>query len=125
MKIRIDKADTIFSYYIRLRDIKCMRCGSQVKLNEKGMPVTHQNSHYFGRGKENTRFDPENCDCLCFACHRKWGSDDKEVYRDFKVKQLGKDGFNRLIIRSNTYCKKDRKLALIKAKILLKTIQED
>ena len=122
MKIKIDKADTAFSLYIRLRDRKCVRCGSPVKINEAGKPVSHQASHYFGRGRENTRFDPENVDCLCTGCHQIWGSDDRESYREFKLKQLGQEGYNWLILRSNTYKKKDRKMALIIARELLKGV---
>ena len=119
MNIKIDKADEIFSQYIRKRDRVCMRCGSQVKFNAKGLPVSHQASHYFGRGQESTRFDPQNVDCLCMACHTLWGSRDREDYRFFKIKQLGQNGFNNLLIRSKKLCKKDRALSLIKVKALL------
>ena len=124
MKITIDKADKTFSQYIRLRDKKCMRCYSPVEINED-LPVTHQNSHYFSRGRENTRFDTENCDTLCMACHMIWGGDDKEGYRNFKIKQLGEEGFKRLDVRAHTLTKKDRKLALLKAKALLNSIQKN
>lgn len=122
MKIKLDKADKVFSQYIRLRDGMCMRCYSDVKVNEKGLPITHQASHYFGRGKESTRFDPDNVDCLCHGCHRIWGSDDREAYRSFKIRQLGEDEFNFLTLRSNTTQKKDREMEYIKAKALLKEV---
>ena len=125
MKIRIDRADLVFSQYIRLRDGECRRCHSRVELNDKGLPVTHQNSHFFGRGRENTRFDPDNCDTVCFGCHRIWGSDDREGYSHFKIKQLGKRRYNMLNIRAETYCKKDRKLALIVAKKLLQDLKDE
>ncbi len=67
--IKRDKADTVFSQYIRLRDMECRRCHSPVQLNDKGMPVSHQASHYMGRGKENTRFNELNVDTLCGGCH--------------------------------------------------------
>ena len=51
-------------------------------------------------------------------CHRIWGSDDKEAYRDFKVKQLGKKGFQALTVEAMTIKKKDRKMAYIIAKKL-------
>jgi hypothetical protein len=122
MKIRIDKADQVFSQYIRLRDGKCVRCDSLVKLNDKGLPISHQASHYYGRGRENTRFDPDNVDCLCFACHMLWGSSDKEGYRQFKINQLGEQGFQELTWRASMYKKKDRKMALIIAKQLLEEL---
>ncbi len=122
MRIKIDVADKTFSYYIRLRDMKCMRCYSPVELGDIGMPISHQNSHYFSRGKENTRFDTENCDTLCMACHMKWGGDEREGYRTFKIKQLGEEGFKQLDVRAHTLTKKDRKLALLKSKALLKSL---
>lgn len=120
MKIRLDPADKVFSQVIRLRDKKCVRCGSPVKFNEKGIPVTHQNSHYFGRGQESTRYNKNNCDTLCYGCHVIWGSKEREDYRDFKINQLGQKGFDLLLLRSKTPQKKDRKLELIKAKEQLK-----
>jgi len=105
MGIKIDKADRIFSLYVReLADNKCVRCGGISGL---------QASHFFGRANESTRFDPENVDCLCYGCHQYWGSTDREDYRAYKIKQLGENGFKLLVVRFNTYCKKDRKLAYI------------
>jgi hypothetical protein len=122
MKIKIYQEDSIFSQFIRLRDKKCVRCGSHVELNEKGLPVTHQNSHYWSRGNWSTRFDPENCDTLCFACHRLWGGDYRRDYEAFKKKQLGEDGYKKLEIRAHQCAKKDKKLALIFVKALFKTL---
>ena len=122
--IKIDKADKVFSQVVRLRDRKCMRCGSAVKFNDKGLPISHQASHFFGRGQESTRYDLRNVDALCMACHIIWGSKDREDYREFKIKQLGKKGFDLLLIKSKTTKKKDRKLELIKAKELLKKYLE-
>lgn len=124
MKIKIDPADKTFSQYIRTRDRKCMRCLSPVEFNDQGLPTTHQASHYYGRGKESTRFDPDNVDTLCMGCHRYWGGDDREAYREFKLKQLGQKGFDLLQVRANTYQKKDRKLSLLQAKMLLQQIRQ-
>lgn len=122
MRIKLDPADRVFSQYIRKRDGKCLRCGSIVQFNDKGLPITHQNSHYYGRGKESTRFDPENCDTLCHGCHQYWGSTYREDYRNFKIEQLGKARFDALTLRANSYKKKDRKMALIEAKALLESL---
>lgn len=100
MKIKRYPADDVFSQFIRLRDMECRRCFSRVHLNEKGLPVSHEASHYFGRGKWGTRFDPENVDTLCFACHKIWGSDDKEGYKVFKINQLGQQAFDALTLRA-------------------------
>ncbi len=122
MKIKIDQADKVFSQYIRLRDKQCVRCHSQVVLNDSGLPISHNASHFFGRGHETTRFCPENVDTLCFPCHQKWGGDEREAYRAFKTIQLGKDGFKKLQISAEMVGKKDRKSALIYAKHLLKNL---
>ena len=123
-----DAADDVFSIYIRARDTKCARCRKPGLPNKQGLPVlTLDNSHFWGRGRENTRFDEENCDALCSfgfgGCHRYWEKEDREAYRAFKVKQLGQARFDALMLRANTYKKKDRKMELIRAKALLKTVQ--
>lgn len=116
--IKIDKADQLFSRYIRLRDKFCMRCGS--KGNGKEGINGLQASHYYGRRRESTRFDPANVDALCAGCHQEWGSTDREAYRVFKVRQLGLKGFKNLQIRAESYMKKDRKAMVIAIKELLK-----
>lgn len=123
MRVKLDKADIEFSRYIRLRDKQCKRCGrlGTGKEDISGL----QCSHFFGRGKESTRFDPDNCDATCFGCHQYWGSTDRESYRDFKIKQLGQKGFDLLLLKANTYTKKDRKMAYIKAKLLIKSLDNE
>lgn len=68
-KTVIDPADKYFSMYVRLKQGQCQRCGSLVKFNAKGDPISHQLSHFQGRRKEATRYDIENCDCLDSGCH--------------------------------------------------------
>lgn len=111
MRVKIDRADKAFSEFIRRRDTKCVRCH---KLGSGKWRITGlQCSHFYGRSKESVRFDEVNADCLCFGCHQYWGSTDREAYREFKLKQLGKKGFELLMLRANTYQKRDRKLAYI------------
>jgi hypothetical protein len=107
-KIKIDQADRYFSIWIRLRDKKCMRCGSPVKLNAKGLPVSHQNSHFKGRGKEATRFEMYNCDTLCMGCHLYFTAQPDEHY-EWQVEKKGYETIQRMIIQSNGYKKKNRK----------------
>lgn len=108
-KITIDPADKAFSQWVRLRDMKCLRCLSPVRLNGEGKPVTHQASHFQGRGKENTRFDPDNVCTLCYGCHQYFTSHPGEHYK-WQVKRLGQDTVDDLVFKSNLYKKKDRKL---------------
>ena len=111
-KITRDPADDIFSKYIRLRDMKCRRCGSGVKLNASGDPISHQASHFQGRGKEATRFDEENVDTLCGGCHSYFTANPGEHYI-WQVKTKSQKTVDLIILRSNQYYKKDRVMAKI------------
>ena len=95
--IKITKEDKIFSKYIRKRDGKCQRCGSLVRYNDKDEPISHNNSHFITRGNWKVRFNENNCVCLCYPCHQKWGGDEREEYKKFMIKKLGKKGFQKLI----------------------------
>jgi hypothetical protein len=119
MKVKIDLADKYFSQWIRLRDMKCLRCGSPVKLNTKGLPITHQASHFQGRGKENTRFDPNNVITLCTGCHMYFTANPAEHYQ-WQVERLGQQKVDEIILKSHLYIKKDRKLQAIYWKQQLK-----
>lgn len=119
-KIKIDAADKKFSEYIRQRDGRCVACG-RLGTGEKGI-VGLDNSHYFSRRNESTRFDPRNCDALCRRCHQRWGGDYRDEYKAFKIKQLGFKEYQLLDILAHSYKKRDRKLELIKAKMLLDTL---
>lgn len=106
--IKIDAADKYFSMYIRLRDGKCKRCYSVVKINSKGDPISHQASHFQGRRKEATRFDLDNVDTLCGGCHQYFTANPFE-HVQWQVKTKGQNTVNAIVIRSNGYKKKDRK----------------
>lgn len=106
-KVKIDPADKVFSQYIRLRDKECRRCHSQVEFNARGLPVSHQASHFQGRGKENTRFDLENVDTLCPGCHQYFTANPGEHYQ-WQVKEKGQEMVDAIILASNMYVKKDR-----------------
>lgn len=107
MRIKIDPADIAFSKYIRLRDSECMRCHSPVQFNAKGDPITHQASHFQGRAKEATRFDPENVDCLCGGCHQYFTANPFE-HTEWQIMHKGKSTVEMIVLRSNQYMKKDR-----------------
>jgi len=122
-KTKIDPADKIFSLYIRLRDKKCCRCGKRGEPDRDGrLVVGLENSHYFGRWMEGTRFDPQNCDTLCHGCHAYWEKD-RDDYRAFKVNQMGENNFKILEWKARSYHKKDRKMSLLAAKELLKSVE--
>ncbi len=125
-KIKISGLDKKFSDWIRHRDNwTCQRCK---RIHNKYSPRSKMGlhcSHFFGRARKSTRFDPENCDALCAACHRFWGSDDYEAYRDFKIKQLGKKGFGMLKIKANTGGKPDYAMLNIWLSEELKRIKKE
>ncbi len=111
-KVRPDRADIYFSQWVRLRDGKCLRCQKPIELNDKGMPINLQASHFQGRRKESTRYDPENVCALCPSCHRYLGENPAEHYK-FQVDRLGQKQVDALILRSNLYKKKDRKFQVL------------
>ena len=115
--MKIDKADSTFSLYIRTRDKwTCQRCHTVYTPPTSGLHC----SHYFGRGRESTRFEPDNCIALCFGCHRLWGhGDQRDSYKEFMIDWLGQRRFDTLTIQAHTYAKKNRKMSLIIAKELL------
>lgn len=103
-KVKIDKADKLFSLWIRSRDNwTCQRC------NKKYTPPTAalHCSHFVGRGKESTRFDPENASAHCYGCHQYLTSYPDEHVK-WKITQLGQEKVDALILKSNIYQKKDR-----------------
>jgi hypothetical protein len=73
-------ADARFSQFIRNRDGRCVRCGKVERL---------QCSHFWNRRKWATRYDPDNCDTLCWGCHRLWEYDKAGAYRDYMLNKLG------------------------------------
>lgn len=118
--IKRDKADEVISEYIRLRDGRCRRC-EKPGYGPKGI-YGLQASHYYSRRHENTRFDPDNLDALCAGCHSYWEKEGKEEYKAFKIAQLGQQEFDLLNVKRHTYKKKDRKMELLIAKQLLKSL---
>lgn len=90
------KADTLFSRYIRERDKTCFFCSN----------VASQNSHFWGRGNSATRYDPMNCDGICGGCHMRHEGNKQGMYRDRKLKQLGKEGYAQLELRGRSIMKR-------------------
>ncbi len=85
-KIKITQLDSLFSKKIRQRDNwTCVRCGVSYAPPTSALHC----SHFWGRALKSTRYDPRNCDALCYGCHSKWESNKQGEYRDFKLIQLG------------------------------------
>ena len=85
------KADKIFSLFIRERDRHCFFCNNPAS----------QCSHFWGRANSATRYDPENCDGICGGCHMRHEGNKQGLYREMKLKQLGKERYNKLYNRAH------------------------
>lgn len=104
-KFKQDKADALFSKWIKLRDgYACQRCG---KKFQEGHAQGLDCSHFQSRRKENTRFEPLNADSICTGCHFWFHTNPQEHYR-WQVKRKGQDVVNQIVLASNSYKKKDR-----------------
>jgi hypothetical protein len=94
------------------RDKECQRCHSLVKFNAKGLPITHQASHFQGRRKEGTRFYELNADTLCHGCHSYFTANPAEHYA-WQVRKKSQAAVDLIILVSNTYSKKNRSLEAV------------
>lgn len=114
MKIKIRPADKQFSDYIRSKaGWRCERCGHQFTPPTSGLHA----SHFWGRARENTRFDPDNLSALCYGCHSYFHAQPQE-HLDWMLEKLGKKRFDQLKLRAHMYRKKDDKLILMWLKTL-------
>ena|SRR3990167_1319508 len=122
--IKIDKADALFSEYIRLLRKKCERCGRRGEMTQKGLPIKGlQASHFHGRRKESVRYDPLNVDCLCIGCHKHF-TINRDLYREWKKEKLGERQYDLLQLLAETPVKKDRIMSLLIIKEMMKTLDE-
>lgn len=119
MKIKIDPLDRLFSEFIRKRAVLtaggCEYCGK--KLPWKRLDC----SHFIGRRKRSTRWDPDNACGLCRTCHFYLGEHPYEHTKFFE-KRLGSERLEQLIIKSNTIVKPDREKIELTLKEALRTL---
>lgn len=94
-----NKADETFSKHIRERDPFCFFNCSR---------PTRQASHFWGRGASSTRYDPLNVDGVCGHCHLIHEGNKQGLYRELKIKQLGKKGYQELERRARTIMKREQ-----------------
>lgn len=128
-KVKIRPADKEFSNYIRERDgWKCrygFRCSrnEDFSANKGGLDC----SHFQKRRKETVRFDPENCDAACKACHHFVENDKMGESRlgSFKLEQLGTKRYNALLVRTNQTGKKDDVMARLQIKALIQELKQN
>ena len=119
-KVKIRKADSVFSNYVRSKaGWKCERCGAQHEEKSQGLHC----SHFHGRRKESTRFDETNVASLCHGCHSYFHGNPLEHTEWFK-KRIGEREFDLLTLRANTYHKKDDTAVIMVYTSLLKELNE-
>lgn len=105
--MKLDQADIWFSRYVRLLQGKCQRCGSPVKFNDQGDPISHHLSHFQGRRKEASRYDLSNVDTMCSGCHRHLTAFPYEHVK-WQIDTKGQQKVDEIILKSNQFKKKDR-----------------
>lgn len=107
--VKLRPSDKVFSEYIRTRDNwTCQRCGKEYNPLVPTDRMALHCSHFQGRGKENTRFEPLNCDALCYGCHRYFTAQPGE-HREWQVKRKGVEVVDALVLQSNQYKKRNDK----------------
>ena len=109
MKLKLRKADRLYTQSTRFRfDYTCQKCGRKYNEYDKGSLRNLGVSHYYGRSRENTRFDDDNVTLLCnLPCHRKWEGEERGDYTEYMINRLGQKGFEELTKRANTYKKRN------------------
>jgi hypothetical protein len=75
--------DRTMAEYIRLRDYRCVQCGSTQNLNC---------GHVFSRIMNSTRFLEENANCQCATCNKHHEYNAKPYY-DWYVSKFGQQQF--------------------------------
>ena len=113
--------DILWTVYIKTRDKGLCTVNFRCFKGSEGSDV----SHYHGRRKETVRYDDENCDFVCRACHNfvhtALGA---KIYDEWKLKQLGQKRFNLLLLRANLTGKRDDVIAKIIIKQKIKDLDE-
>jgi hypothetical protein len=120
-KTVIRPSDRLFSEFIRKRDGDCKY---RAKCNGGWDYKELHCSHFYGRGRESVRFDPENADASCRACHHYVGDTEegRKWLKEWKLAQLGQRAYDLLMLRANTPGKRDDVLAKMYCRQLLKEL---
>lgn len=97
----IKEIDAVFALLIKIRDNwTCKRCNKSYPPFTAASRKSLHCSHYFSRRFMGTRFDFDNCDTLCYGCHKLGEGDKQGWYAVFKRKQLGEKKFELLEVRA-------------------------
>lgn len=102
-KMKRSKADELFSLYIRFfYKWTCQLCHWQADEDMPEERYRLDSAHFFGRGQQSTRFDPENAVAACKACHTTHlNGPGHAVHEDLMRKVLGDRRFDLLWVRGH------------------------
>jgi hypothetical protein len=111
--VKISKADSWFSKYIRERDLwVCQRCKRKYAPPTNALHCAHMHT----RRNRSTRWDERNACALCYGCHQFIDShphDKVEFFRKLIDKKFGKGQYDKLYIDTNITQKIDEGLMAI------------
>lgn len=116
---KIDKLDTLFSKFIRLRDCapigRCISCGKPITFE------TCDCGHYANRKHMSLRYDEQNCNAQCRACNR-FDEGNMQGYRKGLISKIGEKAVEMLEIKKYNFCRMssvelDLLIAIYKKKI--------
>lgn len=107
------KCDSVFSKIVRIKGI-CERCG------KTQMSARLENAHINSRRFTNTRWDKDNCVCLCSACHR-WGHNYPVLFSKFVERIKGKETISYINKRSQEV----KKMTTFDYQCLLQKLEEE
>lgn len=89
----IKRLDDIVSKIVRLRDKKCVTCGSTQQLGC---------GHVFSRSHYATRWDLENCHAQCWKCNYNARWHDTVFYPEWYRDKVGDEKFKELYYKWKT-----------------------
>lgn len=119
MKIKINKLDTLFSKYIRLKAKNHCEIGGEYReFNQL------QACHAFGRRKQSVRYDPRNAIAGCMGHHRQM-DENHEMKRSIFIKRLGEKQYNALMVEAETPRKVDKKMIELGLKEVINEFQNE
>ena len=97
----VKKLDTVFSAYIRLRDVmpngcfQCISCGHIFKFEDGDC------GHFHSRVHMATRWEPDNCHFECKGCNR-FSADHIIKYQVRLIRKIGQERFDRLTLLADS-----------------------
>lgn len=114
-RLKVTKADRLFSLYIRWRDKwTCQRCWWWADETDSEQRQMLHCSHFHGRINRGARFDPDNAAALCANCHRDLGDPlNRKEHEEFFLKRLGQARLDMLLVRAKSPRKVDEELICV------------